>query len=61
MLKRLLEKEQRRREVAYRYRPHHRQQAMSEIAGALAALDRLALPPAPAPDPPIYWQDKFDT
>ncbi|HRJ41589.1 MAG TPA: hypothetical protein PL105_06905 [Caldilineaceae bacterium] len=58
MIKRLLQKEQQRREAAYRYRPHHRQQALAEVANALAALDRLAHPPAQTTV--TYWQDKFD-
>lgn len=63
LLRRLLTAEQRRRANHYRYRPKQRAGKMREIADALAALDRLAgrAQPQPlAPEPPGFWQDKFD-
>lgn len=63
LIRRLLTAEQKRRAEHYRYRPRQRAGKMAEIAGALAALDRLAGRAQPQPlagSPPAYWQDKFD-
>ncbi len=58
-LRRLLTAEQRRRAAYYKYRPQERAGAMSEIADALAALDRLRVA-ADWGKAGKFWQDKFD-
>lgn len=60
LLRRLLTAEQRRRTAYYRYRPTERQPAMTEIADAMAALERLRKA-AEWKAADRWWQDKFDT
>ena len=59
IVRRLLLAEQRRREGACRYRPMERGQAMQEIVGGLAALERLRVR-AEWNGIGKFWQDKFD-
>ncbi len=58
-LRRLLTAEQRRRAAYYRYRPTERAGAMSEIADALAALERLRAA-SEWKGVGRWWQEKFD-
>ena len=58
-LRRLLTAEQRRRAAYYKYRPTERAGAMSEIADALAALERLRVA-SEWKGVGRWWQEKFD-
>lgn len=59
IVRRVLDKERERRKAFYRFRPIERGPAMAEIAGALAALEKLKRA-SEWNGLAKYWQDKFD-
>lgn len=59
IVRKVLEKEKRRREDFYRFRPHERAPAMQEINDALAAIDRMKKAGDWA-GVAKFWQEKFD-
>lgn len=58
-VRKILLAEQRRRVAYYRYRPTERAPALAEIAGAMAALERLRKR-AEWGEVGKWWQDKFE-
>jgi len=59
-IRQILIAEHQRRQRVYRFRPYERAGKIAEVANALAALERLAQPPARPSQPTVFWQDKFD-